>query len=42
MGTLIFVVGAALALISVAMQRRSYRGAKPEELVPRPPSAAAA
>jgi spermidine/putrescine transport system permease protein len=37
MGTIIFVVGAALALASVAAQRRSYRGARP---APRPPSAA--
>jgi spermidine/putrescine transport system permease protein len=41
MGTLIFVVGAALAVGSVAIQRRSYRGAQPEELAPRVPSAAA-
>ena len=41
MGTLIFVVGVALALGSVVIQRRSYRGAKPEELVPRVPSGAA-
>jgi spermidine/putrescine transport system permease protein len=42
MGTLIFVVGAALALTSVALQRRSYRGARPEELMPRPSPVAAA
>jgi spermidine/putrescine transport system permease protein len=41
MGTLIFVVGVALALGSVVIQRRSYRGAKPEELVPGVPSGAA-
>jgi spermidine/putrescine transport system permease protein len=41
MGTLIFVVGVALALGSVVIQRRSYRGAEPEELVPRVPSGAA-
>jgi spermidine/putrescine transport system permease protein len=41
MGTIIFLVGAGLALASVAIQRRSYRGAKPEELAPRIPSAAA-
>ncbi|MGH2723909.1 MAG: ABC transporter permease [Actinomycetota bacterium] len=41
MGTIIFLVGAALALGSVAIQRRSYLGAKPEELTPRLPSAAA-
>jgi spermidine/putrescine transport system permease protein len=42
MGTLIFVVGAALALGSVALQRRSYRAAAPaEELVPRMPAQAA-
>ena len=41
MGTLIFVVGAALALASVVVQRRSYRGARPAELVPRPPMGAA-
>lgn len=35
MGTLIFVVGVALALGSVAIQRRSYRTARPEELAPR-------
>jgi spermidine/putrescine transport system permease protein len=40
MGTLIFVVGAALALGSVAIQRRSYRGASAEELPPRLPAAA--
>ena len=42
MGTLIFVIGAALALASVAIQRRSYRGARPEELTPRVPEGAAA
>jgi spermidine/putrescine transport system permease protein len=41
MGTLIFVVGAALALGSVAIQRRSYRTARPEELAPRMPAGAA-
>jgi spermidine/putrescine transport system permease protein len=40
MGTLIFVVGAALALGSVAIQRRSYRGARADDLAPRPPQAA--
>jgi spermidine/putrescine transport system permease protein len=35
MGTLIFVIGAALALASVAIQRRSYRGARPQEIAPR-------
>jgi spermidine/putrescine transport system permease protein len=40
MGTLIFVVGAALALGSVAIQRRSYRGAGAEEIAPRLPAAA--
>jgi spermidine/putrescine transport system permease protein len=42
MGTLIFVIGAVLALASVAIQRRSYRGAQPEELAPRMPAGAAA
>jgi spermidine/putrescine transport system permease protein len=41
MGTLIFVVGVALALGSVVIQRRSYRGGNAEELVPRVPSGAA-
>jgi spermidine/putrescine transport system permease protein len=41
MGTLIFVVGAALALGSVAIQRRRFRGAEAEELMPRPSAAAA-
>jgi spermidine/putrescine transport system permease protein len=42
MGTLIFVVGAALALGSVAIQRRGYRGAKAEEMAPRMPAGAQA
>jgi spermidine/putrescine transport system permease protein len=41
MGTLIFVIGAALALASVAIQRRSYRGATPQEIAPRMPARAA-
>jgi spermidine/putrescine transport system permease protein len=41
MGTLIFLVGVALALASVAIQRRSFRGPQPEELAPRIPAAAA-
>jgi spermidine/putrescine transport system permease protein len=41
MGTLIFVVGVALALGSVAIQRRSYRTARPEDIAPRMPAGAA-
>ena len=41
MGTIIFLAGAALALLSVAVQRRSYRGARPEEFAPRISAAAA-
>lgn len=41
MGTLIFFVGAALALGSVVIQRRSYRGAKAEDTAPRMPAGAA-
>lgn len=41
MGTLIFVVGVALALGSVAIQRRSYRTARPEESAPRMPAGGA-
>jgi spermidine/putrescine transport system permease protein len=41
MGTIIFLVGVALALLSVSVQRRSYRGRSAEELTPRIPSAAA-
>ena len=41
MGTLIFVVGVALALGSVAIQRRSYRTAQPEDIAPRMPAGAA-
>jgi spermidine/putrescine transport system permease protein len=41
MGTLIFVVGATLALASVVIQRRSYRGARPQEIAPRMPAGAA-
>jgi spermidine/putrescine transport system permease protein len=41
MGTLIFVIGAALALASVAIQRRSYRGARPQEIAPRMPAGTA-
>jgi spermidine/putrescine transport system permease protein len=40
MGTMIFLAGAVLALLSVAVQRRSYRGAPPQELVPRIPAQA--
>ena len=42
MGTIIFVVGVALALGSVALQRRSYRPAPvaAEELTPRIPAQA--
>jgi spermidine/putrescine transport system permease protein len=40
MGTIIFLVGVALALLSVAVQRRSYRGRPAEELTPRIPSTA--
>jgi hypothetical protein len=35
------VIGAALALTSVAIQRRSYRGATPQELAPRMPAGTA-
>jgi spermidine/putrescine transport system permease protein len=41
MGTLIFVVGVALALGSVAIQRRTYRTARPEDIAPRMPAGAA-
>jgi spermidine/putrescine transport system permease protein len=41
MGTMIFLAGAVLALLSVAVQRRSYRGAPPQELAPRIPAEAA-
>jgi spermidine/putrescine transport system permease protein len=41
MGTLIFVIGAALALASVAIQRRSYRGVRPQEVAPRMPAGTA-
>jgi spermidine/putrescine transport system permease protein len=42
MGTIIFVAGVALALASVALQRRSYRAAavRAEELTPRVPAQA--
>ena len=40
MGTIVFVVGAVLALGSVALQRRSYRVAPPRELAPRIPAQA--
>jgi spermidine/putrescine transport system permease protein len=40
MGTIVFVVGAVLALGSVALQRRSYRVAPPQELAPRIPAQA--
>jgi len=41
MGTMIFFAGVALALGSVAIQRRSYQGARPEEMAPRVPAGAA-
>jgi spermidine/putrescine transport system permease protein len=41
MGTLIFVIGVVFVLGSVALQRRGFREARPEELAPRIPSAAA-
>jgi spermidine/putrescine transport system permease protein len=41
MGTLIFFAGVVLALTSVVIQRRSFRGPQPEELAPRLPAAAA-
>ncbi|HEX2031059.1 MAG TPA: ABC transporter permease [Actinomycetota bacterium] len=40
MGTIIFLVGVGLAILSVVVQRRSYRGMKPEEVAPRVPAAA--
>ena len=41
MGTIIFLAGVALAIGSVIVQRRGYRGFRAEELMPRPPAAAA-